>query len=312
MVTIVLDYLAVLLAFGALAMKSVLPARLLSAAAVASLGLAFAASGHASTASPQLVARAAVFLHAASLAFWIGALLPLGALLWQRGTSARDSLARFSRAAPWAVLPLIASGIVLAAVQVQLADALWSTDYGKLLLCKFALLATLALFVGWNRFWLTPRVVAGDQYASRLMARSIVSELVLVLAILAVVAGWRFTPPPRSLAAAASTPVYVHIHTDRAMADVEIVPGRAGPVQATIRPMTGDFGPLRAKEVTIILSNPSAGIEPIERPAQLFDETAWRVTDLVVPVPGRWTVRVDILISDFEKIILEDAVSIRR
>jgi len=38
-----------------------------------------------------------------------------------------------------------------------------------------------------------------------------------VVAILGVVAGWRFTPPPRALTAATEAPLAVHIHTDNAM-----------------------------------------------------------------------------------------------
>ena len=34
----------------------------------------------------------------------------------------------------------------------------------------------------------------------------------------------------------------------------------------------------------------------------------WRVDGLRIPVAGRWTVRVDILINDFEKIVLEDEI----
>jgi copper transport protein len=96
------------------------------------------------------------------------------------------------------------------------------------------------------------------------------------------------------------------------MADVEIVPGRAGPVRVTVRTMTADLAPLPAKEMTVALSNPSAGIEPIERIAEPAEEGAWRVNDLTIPVAGRWKVRIDILISEFEKLILEEVATVRR
>jgi copper transport protein len=38
----------------------------------------------------------------------------------------------------------------------------------------------------------------------------------------------------------------------------------------------------------------------------------WRIDDLRIPVAGRWTVRLDILVDDFEKVTLEDAVTLPR
>ena len=90
-----------------------------------------------------------------------------------------------------------------------------------------------------------------------------------------------------------------------------MTPGRAGPVAVSMFVMNGAFDPLPAKEVTLVLSNPAAGIEPIRRPAKLVD-SAWRVDDLVVPLGGRWTVRLDILVSDFEMVKLEGEIAIRR
>src|SRR5262249_13898535 len=52
-----------------------------SVLAFAGTGAALAASGHAATAGPELVTRSAVFLHGVSVAFWVGALLPLAAAL---------------------------------------------------------------------------------------------------------------------------------------------------------------------------------------------------------------------------------------
>jgi copper transport protein len=63
--------------------------------------------------------------------------------------------------------------------------------------------------------------------------------------------------------------------------------------------------------VALILGNPAAGVEPIRRLAVLR-EGVWQIDALALPVPGRWQVRVDVLISDFEKQTLEDNVEIRR
>ncbi len=52
-------------------------ARICSALSFLMTGLAFASSGHASTAAPQLLMRPTVFLHTLGISFWIGSLVPL-------------------------------------------------------------------------------------------------------------------------------------------------------------------------------------------------------------------------------------------
>jgi copper transport protein len=95
------------------------------------------------------------------------------------------------------------------------------------------------------------------------------------------------------------------------MAEVTVTPGRAGPVSVSIALQTGDFGPLDAKEVTLTLSNPGAGIEPIRRPATKAGDGTWRVDGLVVPVAGRWNIEVGVLISDFDLVRLRETIDIR-
>ncbi len=275
------------------------------------VGAALASSGHASAAEPQWLTRPAVFLHGIGIAFWAGALVPLAAAFAARSAEATTMLRRFSVAAPVAVLPLVAAGLVLAVIQLGSIDALWTTAYGLVFLVKLALLAPLFLLAAVNRFSLTEPVAAGDATAIRHLRRSVLAEIVLVVAIFAVAAAWRFTPPPRALAEAAAAPVSIHIHTAKAMADLTVTPGHAGKVTASIVIMTGDFGPLDAKGVTLVLSNPAAGIEAIRREAQKPGDGTWRVDDLTLPIPGRWTARLDILVSDFELVKLEDTIEIR-
>jgi copper transport protein len=95
------------------------------------------------------------------------------------------------------------------------------------------------------------------------------------------------------------------------MADLSITPGHAGPVAASIIIMTGDFGPLDAKAVTLVLSKPDSGIEPLKRQATKPGDGSWRVDNLMIPVPGRWMAQVDILVSDFEIVKIEAPVDIR-
>lgn len=263
--------------------------------ALVAVGLALASSGHASDAQPQYLTRPAVFIHSLALTFWIGSLWPLAA------NRSLSTLQRFSRIAPLPIALLILSGVALAVIQIRSPAAIVGTPYGRVFAAKMTAVAVLLAIAAWNRWRLTPR---HDQRALR---RSIAVELVLVAVILGLVAAWRFTPPPRALAVAteAAPPIHVHIHGEKAMADVSVAPGRAGPVSISLAIQDGDFGALDAKTVTVTLTNPAAGIEPIRREARHIDGVVWRVDGLTLPVSGTWQAKVDILVTEFSQVTLE-------
>lgn len=308
--TIITALAAMMLALLALAARGVL-ARISSLFSIFGTGLALALSGHASSAEPQWLTRPSVALHIMAIAFWIGALIPLASALRCGTQNAFEALGRFSHAIPFLVAALIVAGISLAVVQVQKPAALLETAYGRVFLVKLGLLAVLFSLAAINRWRLTGPVMLQEKAATRSIVRSITAETTIVILILAVAAAWRFTPPPRALAIAAAEPAYVHIHAAKAMADLTVTPGRAGPVNVTVVVAGGDFGRLEAKEVTLVLSNPSAGIEPVRRPAKRTGPGTWQVDDLVIPAPGAWPVRVDVLISDFEIEKLSGELTIR-
>jgi hypothetical protein len=64
-------------------------------------------------------------------------------------------------------------------------------------------------------------------------------------------------------------------------------------------------GELTAKEVTLSVVSPSAGIEAISRTARREGDGAWK-TEIPLPGSGPWLVRVEVLVTDFDKITLED------
>jgi len=283
--------------------------QLLSSLALLGVGAALAASGHAVVAEPQLLSRPAVLVHGIAVAFWVGALLPLGAAV-QCAERRVAELTRFSRVIPAVVIVLIASGAVLAVLQLGRFDALWTTDYGLVLCAKLTAVLLLMALAALNRYALTRRVVAGDVIAARGLVRAIAVELGIVLVILGLVATWRFTPPPRSVATAAEAALHVHIHTDRAMADITVSPAEGAGKRISIAVLDGQFGPLNAKELTVVLAKPAAGIEPLRMPATRLEGNNWQVDQVVLPALGSWDARIEILVSDFEKIVLEDRIEL--
>jgi copper transport protein len=289
---------------------SVTIAWVLTSVAIGLVGLSLATSGHAATAPPQWLTRPSLFLHGVGVAFWLGALAPLAAMAWQRDGVLPWTLKTFSS---WA-LPIVAllalAGLVLAIIQLESFAALTETRYGVILSIKLALVAGLLALAALNRFRFTP-MVARDDCNTRPLLRSVLLECVLALGILAAVAGWRFAPPPRVLATAVEAPLAVHIHTDAAMFQVLISPGRVGSDSFVLQLMNGDASPLAAREATLTLSLPARGIEPIERRATLGRDGYWHVRNVPLPFPGRWHMQVDALVTDFQKVTLEDDFDLR-
>jgi copper transport protein len=298
---------AALLSFPVALRRANAVARALSLTALLGAGFALALSGHASNAAPQWLTRPSVFVHVVCVVFWIGALLPLIA-----ATRAGEggAFGHFSRLIPYPLLALVVSGAILAVVQLDRVDALWTTNYGIVLSAKLAGVALLLALGALNRYALVPRYVSGDATASGPLTRTMAVELVVVGVILALVATWRFTPPPRALAA--SEPVEIHLHGERAMAQVSMMPVRARDTHVDIELLDDDLNILKVQEVTLTLANPGAGIEPVRRIAIRLRDGHWSVDGLRIPVAGQWVVRVDLLINDFEKIVLEDKVDLPR
>jgi copper transport protein len=208
-----------------------------------------------------------------------------------------------------AVAALVAAGVLMSIVQIESWSALTQTDYGRLWVAKFSAVVLMLGLAGVNRVWLTPGLAASATGGKRLVI-SIGIEAAVSLLILGIVAAWRFTPPPRAPAQVAASAIHVHLHGVKAMADVELWPGRVGPVDVSATVLSGELEPLEPQELTLFFRNSGAGIEPIERHAQRTGDGHWAVKGLVLPVPGQWTLRAEVLISDFDKEVLEDEFEI--
>ena len=297
--------LAMLLALTAL--RSASYGRALAIMALVGVGLSLAMTGHAATAPPEVLTRTAIFLHGLGVAIWIGALAPLVALLSRPTIATLQIVNRFSRMASLAVGVLALTGLTLAIVQLEKPGALVETRYGLILSVKLVLVTGLLALAALNRFRLTP-ALARNETGTPALRRSILLESFVALAILAVVAGWRFTPPPRTVVP--ETPLAIHIHTDKAMFQVLVSPGRPGVDDFVLQLMTGEGTPLKAKEATLTLSLPERGIEPIERKASLGPDGYWHVRKVELPFAGHWHVRIDALVTDFEQVTLEDELDV--
>ncbi|UXN73885.1 CopD family protein [Devosia sp. A8/3-2] len=230
-----------------------------------------------------------MFLHIAGIIFWVGALLPLFLLLHERSAAGDRALAQFSRFVPLAVAPIVISGVTLAVIQMGGPGPHWLAPYGLILGTKLCLLAVLFGLALWNRLWLTKPALAGDTSARQRLRQSIILEALLVLIILGLVAGWRFTLPPRALATVEASiqaePLMLHLMDTKTMAMVGMAPGQAGPVKLDIWLTDLEGMPIAPLDVSVTLSAPALGIEPFKQAATERDG-AWSVEGLIIPVAG--------------------------
>jgi copper transport protein len=113
--------------------------------------------GHAGAVAPAPLQLAFQWLHVAAAGFWVGGLAALlialkGAPPEVRGAGAR----RFSLIAGFAIALVAVTGALRAIAEVGTFDALFGTDYGRLIIAKSALIVVLALLGATNHFWSVP------------------------------------------------------------------------------------------------------------------------------------------------------------
>lgn len=278
--------------------------RLLAAAGALIACAGVPLSGHVAALAPSWPAQLALFVHTAGAAFWIGA-LPMLALAVRQASPAEAHrlLRRFSACAIAIVTLLILAGIGVALTRVHDVAALTDSAYGRLLLAKAALVALMLALAIANRCLTRSLPRANGGTAARLN-NNIVLEIGAAAAILALTSWLGHTRPPDETThahAASSGRAFMAIESDGAMLLAEIDPGRRGANRLTGTMSAPDGQPVRARELAVELSLPSAGIEPILAPAVRGAAGRFTVDAIALPVRGRWTLRVDALVGDFEK-----------
>ncbi|HAB38900.1 MAG TPA: copper-binding protein, partial [Rhodobacteraceae bacterium] len=130
------------------------------------------------------------FIHFATAAFWVGALVPL--LRAANGNTtlqqAADIADRFGRKAAVLVPILIAAGLVLAWNLLPDIASIWTTAYGRLLLLKIVFVAGLLGLAAANKLRFVPAMERGDPAGALHLAKSIKWEICAVLVILTITA----------------------------------------------------------------------------------------------------------------------------
>jgi putative copper resistance protein D len=232
--------------------------------------------------------------HLLAAGLWLGSLPALALLLASREPArASDATRRFSNFGIVAVVTLLLTGLFNTYLLTDGIAALPDSTYGRLLLLKVAVFATMVALATINRCYWTPKLPKRPAVIA--IRRHSMIEAALGLAVLVIVAVLGTLPPPVHAhlhANADDAGTFVHIHDIRGMAEVRLVPGAPGQNDAEIRLMQEDFSPLAAKSVELHLSQP--GQPAIAAESTAVGDGLWRVPGLTLPAAGIWTVTVDI------------------
>jgi copper resistance protein D len=291
--------------------------RWLQLAAAAALIAPLALIGHAG-ATPGSVGQlhlASDAVHLIAAGIWLGGLPALAMLLSMphppSGLAARAA-SRFSVLGVGSVASLLASGIVNSWMLLSAPRDLIASDYGRLLSLKIGLFAAMLAIAAVNRFHLTPRLAAKP--ARRALMRNSLAETALGLGVLLLVGALgSMAPAAHNHPAPADIPAdaaFVHIHTEQAMAEVTIDPGRAGVATASIRVMHEDSSEFPADAVRLTLDPPAPGPQPVDRAAVYQSDGTWRVDDISLPQPGNWIVKVIVATGKEHQLVLDAPIVI--
>jgi periplasmic copper chaperone A len=104
---------------------------------------------------------------------------------------------------------------------------------------------------------------------------------------------------------------FTHFCDPKAMANITVSPGRAGPVEIAIQLEDGDERPLTtAHGVSVTLANPDKGIAPVTVIAEHVGADKW-VVRMDAPQSGRWSLDLGIKLTDTDAVNIEAPILIR-
>jgi putative copper resistance protein D len=152
-------------------------------------------SGHGQTGAATSWHLCADVIHLLTGAIWPMQLLPFALVLRKlcisdapaRWNTAANLTRRFSGIGFVAVLVLWITGLVNSWCLLGSFNALWSGQYGRILLLKLAVVGAMMLFSATNRYYLKSRLCSEDgdrSAAATALHRNMVTELALVVVIL--------------------------------------------------------------------------------------------------------------------------------
>jgi copper transport protein len=162
-------------------------------------------SGHQATepnAAP--LAELADWLHLVAASVWVGGVATLAFLVWPLAPSLRrEAFLGFARLAIGLVAVMVLAGAYLAIVRLPAVSDLWTTEYGRFLLLKSAMVGFALAWGAVHHLLVRPRLERGDELD---IGPSLVGEATVAFAVLLAAAILTNLAPPPVNAGSSTAP----------------------------------------------------------------------------------------------------------
>ena len=187
----------------------------------------------------------------------------------------------FSDLAVLAVAVLVVSGLFRAWMEVQALRALTGASYGLVLLLKLGIFVPLLVLGAINNRWLKPRIARAAEGEGRgdgplrVLRRTVVAEVALATAVIAVTAALVNLPPAR-VDAGVTGPFVTDVRFESNNLNVIVDPNRVG-ANAVHLTATGPTGaPVPIKEARVLFRMPAEDVGPlVGEGTKLAPATSW-------------------------------------
>jgi copper transport protein len=284
-------------------------------AVLGAIGIAtWSVSGHPYASPIPTVTVVADMIHIAAMSVWLGGLVMLAVFLLPKANAAELSaiVPIWSRWAAYAVGALVLTGIAQGLVEVGSVSALFTTEYGQLLLAKVVLLGAVLLVASYSRRMVGPIMDKANGAAGKLR-RLVATESAGVLVIIAVASVLVQITPARSpeLDTAAATIQSAVLPDPQGLLTLTVddSPAKVGPNELHMFANKPDGTPINVEEWTVTASLPSAGIEPISV-LVLNLGPGHAQGEVTLPQPGAWTFEFTVRTSKFDDAVLSTNFSV--
>ncbi|NEB92520.1 copper resistance CopC/CopD family protein [Streptomyces bauhiniae] len=308
------------------------------------LALTWSAAEHASAGIQVPLAIASTTLHLLATAAWLGGLAAL--LLTLRAPAVPPQVVtRFSRLALTSVIVLVVTGVYQSWRGLGTWQALTDTTYGRVLLAKLVAVGVLLVGAGWSRRWtgrlstaaevpakvlqpaggpaLPPEPpVAAPDLPVRHLRRTVLAEAAVGVVVLVLTTLLTSTLPGRAAeeaatadtgipAASVTTVPFTVGENGRGKVQITFDPGRVGSnsVQAVVYGANGALAAVPELRITMTL--PAQRLGPLD--TGITDRGGyWATNSFDLPIPGMWTMKVTVRVSDLDQVTVSRTVRVAR
>ena len=229
---------------------------------------------------------------------------------------------RFSQVAFWAVIAIVASGLVQGWRQVGGYDALTETTYGRLLLVKVSLVAGMLVAAAFSRSWVRQRAAAGAGAtrvalspgpgataasgggpSSRLrgLRWSVAAEVGIAVLVLAVTALLVNAVPGETAAAGGGGPFDTQVTEDDIVLTLDLDDTSVGTTGVHLYLNAPSGAPVLAEEVTATLTLAEQDLGPIDVPLVDYGQGHWSTDTAEFPLAGDWQLELLARTSDIDQ-----------